>query len=209
MQLSPGARVRSFEVLGPLGAGGMGAVYRARDSKLGRDVAIKILQDKLSDSREYLKRFEREARAASALNHPNIITIFEIDEFEGCPFIAMELIEGISLRELLKRGPVPIRKLLDVAAQIADGLAAAHERGIVHRDLKPENIMVTNDGRVKILDFGLARVNRPVTSADSTSELSAVRTPEGRVLGTAAYVSPEQAGGGRAVDYRSDQFSFG
>lgn len=209
MNLSPGAHVRSFEVLGLLGAGGMGAVYRARDGKLGRDVALKILQDDLSGNREYLHRFEREARAASALNHPNIITIFEINDFEGAPFIAMELIEGMSLRELLKKGPVPMRKLLDVAAQIADGLASAHERGIVHRDLKPENVMLTHDGRVKILDFGLARVNRPATSGDATSELSSIRTPEGRIVGTASYVSPEQAGGGHHVDYRSDQFSFG
>src|SRR6266511_4421211 len=209
MQLSPGARVRSFEVLGPLAEGGMGSVYRARDKKLGREVAIKILQDKLSDNREYLLRFEREARAASALNHPNIITIFEIDEFEGCPFIAMELIEGISLRELLKRGPVPIRKLLDIAAQIADGLAAAHERGIVHRDLKPENVMVTKDGRVKIVDFGLARINLPVDMQASTGDTTSVRTAEGRMLGTASYVSPEQASGGRSIDFRSDQFSFG
>ncbi len=209
MHLSVGARVRSFEVLGPLGAGGMGTVYRARDSKLGRDVAIKILQDDLSHNREYLHRFQREARAASALNHPNIVTIFEINEHDGAPFIAMELIEGTSLRELLKKGPLPVRKLLDVATQITDGLAAAHERGIVHRDLKPENVMVTNDGRVKILDFGLAHVNRSSSPDESTSEFSSVRTPEGRVLGTASYVSPEQAGGSRSIDYRSDQFSFG
>src|SRR6476469_5100347 len=192
MHLSAGARVRSFEILGPLGAGGMGAVYRARDVKLGRDVAIKILQDDLSQNREYLHRFEREARAASALNHPNIITIFEINEHEGAPFIAMELVDGVSLREISKRGPLPVRKLLDVASQIAGGLAAAHERGIVHRDLKPENVMVTSDGRVKILDFGLARVNRNSSPSDATNEFSEVRTPEGRVLGTASYVSPEQ-----------------
>src|SRR5438128_200922 len=209
MQLSPGARVRSFEVLGPIGVGGMGAVYRARDLKLGREVAIKLLRDTLIDDREYLARFEREARAASALNHPNIITIFEINEIDGSPFIAMELVEGISLRDLLKKGPVPIRKLLDITAQIADGLAAAHERDIVHRDLKPENVMLTNDGRVKIVDFGLARFNKPAVSQASTSDITSLRTPEGRVLGTAGYVSPEQARGTGKVDYRSDQFSFG
>lgn len=209
MQLSPGVRVRSFEVLGPVGAGGMGAVYRARDTRLGREVAIKILQDDVSKSREYLHRFEREARAASALNHPNIITIFEIGDHGGLPFIAMELVDGLSLRETLKKGPIPLRRLLDIAAQVADGLAAAHECGIVHRDLKPENVMLTKEGRVKILDFGLARVNHPVSAADSTSEFSSIRTPEGRILGTAAYVSPEQASGGRQIDYRSDQFSFG
>jgi serine/threonine protein kinase len=127
MQLSIGARVHTFEVVDRLGAGGMGAVYRAHDGRLGRDVAIKFLQDKLSASREYLRRFEREARAASALNHPNIITIFEIDEFEGAPFIAMELVDGQSLRDLLRRGALPVRKLLDLAAQIAEGLAAAHD----------------------------------------------------------------------------------
>jgi serine/threonine protein kinase/tetratricopeptide (TPR) repeat protein len=211
MQLSAGARVRSFEVLGPLGAGGMGTLYRARDGKLGRDVAIKFVQDKLSGSREYLQRFKREARAASALCHPNIITIFEIDEFEGAPFIAMELIDGHSLRELLGWGPFGTRKLLDVAAQIAEGLAAAHERGIVHRDLKPENVMVTRDGRVKIVDFGLARmVHVPAesASADSNSTGDITSTLPGRVLGTPSYVSPEQAAGGRTVDFRSDQFSF-
>ncbi|HSP33564.1 MAG TPA: serine/threonine-protein kinase, partial [Thermoanaerobaculia bacterium] len=202
-------RIRSFEVVAPLGAGGMGAVYRARDAKLGRDVALKFLQEELSSDSEYLRRFEREARAASALNHPNIITIYEIGDYEGAPYIAMELVEGTSLRDLLKKGGLPLGKLLDVAAQTADGLAAAHERGIVHRDLKPDNVMVTADGRVKILDFGLARISRTATSGDSTSEMSSMRTPEGRVVGTASYVSPEQASGGRHVDYRSDQFSFG
>ncbi|HEY3056567.1 MAG TPA: serine/threonine-protein kinase, partial [Thermoanaerobaculia bacterium] len=209
MQLSIGARVHTFEVVGRLGAGAMGAVYRARDGKLGRDVAIKFLQDKLSASREYLRRFEREARAASALNHPNIITIFEIDEFEGAPFIAMELVDGQSLRDLLRRGALPVRKLLDLAAQIAEGLAAAHDSGIIHRDLKPENVMVTKDGRVKIVDFGLARISRPADADASTADITSVRTPDGRVLGTAAYVSPEQASGGRSIDFRADQFSFG
>ena len=209
MQLSPGARVRSFEVVGPIGVGGMGTVYRARDLKLGREVAIKLLQDNLTKDREYLARFAREARAASALNHPNIITIFEINEVDGSPFIAMELVEGASLRDILKKGPVPLRKLLDIAAQIADGLAAAHERNIVHRDLKPENVMLTDDGRVKIVDFGLARIDQPAGHYVSTADLTSIHTPEGRVLGTAAYVSPEQARGGGKVDSRSDQFSFG
>ncbi|HEX6178663.1 MAG TPA: protein kinase, partial [Thermoanaerobaculia bacterium] len=195
--------MRSFEVLGALGAGGMGAVYRARDGRLGRHVALKILQEKLSGSIEYLQRFKREARAASALNHPNIVTIFEIDEFEGAPFIAMELVDGRNLREILQNWPIPLRKLLDIAAQIADGLAAAHERGIVHRDLKPENVMLTSDGRVKIVDFGLAQIQSPLSSDDSTASID-----EGRLIGTAAYMSPEQAGRGR-VDFRSDQFSLG
>src|SRR5687768_7218665 len=185
----------------------MGSVYRARDPRLGREIAIKILQDRFAGNREYLNRFEQEARAASALNHPNIITIYEIDEMDGVPFIAMELVEGTRLRDVLKGGQVSVRKLLSIAAQMAEGLAVAHERGIVHRDLKPENVMITPDGRVKILDFGLARLRHEPTSPDeSTSEL--LTHVDGRVIGTAGYMSPEQASG-NAVDFRSDQFSFG
>src|SRR5207245_11551787 len=148
MKISAGVRIDSFEVRGRLGAGGMGTVYRARDTKLRRDVAIKILQEKFEQNREYLRRFERAARSASALNHPNIVTVFEVGEFEGAPFIAMELVEGTRVRDLLRRGPLPARKLLNIAAQVAHGLAAAHQHGIVHRDIKPENLMVTKDGLV-------------------------------------------------------------
>ncbi|HEU4522664.1 MAG TPA: serine/threonine-protein kinase, partial [Thermoanaerobaculia bacterium] len=158
MQIAGGVRVGSFEIQAPVGAGGMGTVYRARDTRLHRDVAIKILQDRLSGQEDSLRRFEREARSASALNHPNIVTIFEIDEFDGAPFIAMELIDGTRLRDVMRAGVMPLRRLLAIGAQIADGLAAAHEHGIVHRDIKPENVMITPHGLVKILDFGLARM---------------------------------------------------
>jgi serine/threonine protein kinase len=205
MHISAGARLASFEILAHLGAGGMGTVYRAYDTNLRREVAIKILKEALAQSEGYVRRFRREARAASALNHPNIITIYEIDEFDGAPFIAMELVEGTSLRATLDRGPLPVRKLLDLGAQIADGLAAAHAHGIVHRDIKPENVMVTPAGAAKILDFGLARPAY-VDADDSTAEITGVQRE--RIIGTAAYMSPEQARGGD-VDFRSDQFSFG
>ncbi|MEO8035269.1 MAG: protein kinase, partial [Acidobacteriota bacterium] len=205
---STGARIGSFEILAPLGEGGMGAVFRARDPKLGRQVAIKILQHDLITSREHLRRFAREARAASALNHPNIVTIFEIDEYEGEPFIAMELVDGDRLRDLLVGGALATQKLLDIATQIADGLAAAHDRGIVHRDLKPENVMVNREGLVKILDFGLAHILREGGSNEPTDEMSGTDITSGQLLGTAAYMSPEQASGA-PVDFRSDHFSFG
>jgi serine/threonine protein kinase/tetratricopeptide (TPR) repeat protein len=208
MQIAAGVRIASFEVRAHIGAGGMGTVYRAYDTKLGRDVAIKILRENLAESADYLRRFEREARSASALNHPNIITIFEINEFEGAPFIAMELVEGTRVREMLLPGALPLRKLLNVATQIADGLAAAHERGIVHRDMKPENVMITRQGLVKILDFGLARLGGPADKYEDDSTAEITRERGGRLLGTASYMSPEQASGAE-VDFRSDQFSFG
>ncbi|MBI2214839.1 MAG: protein kinase [Acidobacteria bacterium] len=203
-----GDRVGAYEIVAPLGAGGMGVLFRARDPRLNRDVAIKFLADKHAASDERLKRFEREARAASALNHPHIITVYEIGEHEGRPFIAMELVEGRSLRALLGEGASSMRRLLTIASQIADGLAAAHERGIVHRDLKPENVMIAKNGYVKILDFGLAKLEPEAVSAEEdTARLELVTTP-GLVMGTAAYMSPEQARG-LAIDHRSDQFSLG
>jgi predicted ATPase len=209
MTLQPGLRLGAHEILAPLGAGGMGEVYRARDSRLGREVAIKVLPADLAGDRDRLQRLRLEARAASALNHPNIVTIYEIGEAESTFYIAMELVEGTSLRELVAAGPLPLRRLLSIAAQIADGLAKAHEAGIVHRDLKPENLMVSNDGFVKILDFGLAKLV-PVRS-DAISEASTFigeLTEVGGVTGTVGYMSPEQASG-TAVDFRSDQFSLG
>ena len=189
----------------------MGEVYRARDSRLNRDVAIKVLrQDSASGaSAELRSRFEREARAVAALNHPNIIAVYDFGVEEGQQYIVSELLEGESLRSLLKGKPVPVRRLIEIAAQVADGLAAAHAAGIVHRDLKPENIMLAKDGRVKILDFGLARQAR-AASSDETSAPDSDRnlTNAGTILGTASYMSPEQALG-KDVDYRSDQFSFG
>jgi serine/threonine-protein kinase len=197
-----------YKVIGPIGAGGMGEVYVARDPKLGRKVAIKILPVRLTTEKDTLARFTQEARSASALNHPNIVTIHEVDSFEDTPFIVMEYIEGVDLRTMVREGPLPVRKVLDIAAQIADGLAAAHERGIVHRDLKPENVMVTRDGFVKILDFGLAKRVSPAADGDDTQQLDVPGTNPGTILGTVGYMSPEQATG-RRLDFRSDQFALG
>ncbi|MDQ6892991.1 MAG: protein kinase [Acidobacteriota bacterium] len=208
MTLNPGFRLGPYEILAPLGAGGMGEVYRAKDSRLGREVAIKVLPESLASDRERLARFEQEARSASALNHPNIVTIYEVGLTDAVSWIAMELIQGSTVRELIAAGPLPTKRLLTLAAQAADALAKAHAAGIVHRDLKPENLMVTKDGFVKILDFGLAKLVEPrdalVTSAATVADV----TRPGVVLGTAGYMSPEQASG-RAIDFRSDQFSFG
>ena len=155
MGLTSGAKLGPYEILSPLGAGGMGEVYRARDTRLGRDVALKVLPAGVAEDRSRRARFEQEARSASALNHPNIVAVYDLGSSEGVAYIVSELVEGESLRDLINRGPVAARKLLDVGVQLADGLAAAHAAGIVHRDLKPENVMLTREGRVKILDFGL------------------------------------------------------
>jgi tetratricopeptide (TPR) repeat protein/predicted Ser/Thr protein kinase len=199
-----------YDILGPLGAGGMGEVYVARDPVLGRKVAIKVLPLRLSGDRDTLARFTQEARSASALNHPNIVTIHEVGfSPDGAPYIVMEYVEGKDLRSYVNEGPPANKKMLDIAAQIADGLAAAHERGIVHRDLKPENLMVTNDGFVKILDFGLAKIIRPTPGeTEVTAQLEMPGTTPGTILGTVGYMSPEQATG-RAIDFRSDQFALG
>jgi len=198
-----------YEVLGPIGAGGMGEVFVARDPRLGRKVAIKMLPQRMAGDRDTLARFTQEARSASALNHPNIVTIYEVGTADGCPYIVMEYIDGQDLRTLIHGGAVPMRKALDLAAQIADGLATAHERGIVHRDLKPENIMLTRDGFVKILDFGLAKIVTPSPeSGEDTLQLEMPGTNPGTILGTVGYMSPEQATG-RRLDFRSDQFAFG
>jgi Tol biopolymer transport system component len=207
--LAAGSRLGAYEVLSPLGAGGMGEVYRARDTRLGREVAIKVLPEALAADRERLLRLEHEARAASALNHPNIVTIYEIGKTDSISFISMELVQGTTLRELLAEGALPAKRVLAFGAQIADALARAHEAGIVHRDLKPENLMVTREGLVKVLDFGLAKLVLP-----NSGEISAMPTqarPEthpGVVLGTVGYMSPEQASG-KPVDFRSDQFTLG
>ncbi len=209
MPLQSGARIGPYEVLSPLGAGGMGEVYRARDHRLGRDVAIKVLPGALADVPQRVARFEREARSASALNHPNIVTIYEIGSGGSVPYIAMELVPGESLRSSLLDGPMPVRRLLDIAIQLAEGLAKAHASGIVHRDLKPENVMVTKEGHVKILDFGLAKLTHPDSSSGSSpAPADETATQEGIILGTVGYMSPEQATGA-PVDYRSDQFSLG
>jgi eukaryotic-like serine/threonine-protein kinase len=206
MRLTAGSRLGAYEITGPIGAGGMGEVYRARDERLGREVAIKVLPREVTADADRLARFEREARSASALNHPNIVTIHEFSSREGEVWMVMELVRGESLRERLERGAVPPRELFSVASAIADGLAAAHEAGLVHRDLKPENIMLPEEGPPKILDFGLARSFSPSAMPEAPTEAQLSRT--GAILGTAAYMSPEQARGER-VDFRSDQFSFG
>jgi Tol biopolymer transport system component/predicted Ser/Thr protein kinase len=210
MPLSTGSRLGPYEVLAPLGAGGMGEVYRARDAKLGREIAIKVLPAATASDPDRRQRFEQEARAASALNHPNILTVYDIGEADGTIYIAMELVEGKTLRELIASDdPLPTKKLLEFAVQIAEGLAKAHAAGIVHRDLKPENLMVSKDGFVKILDFGLAKLTETV-SRDASMLPTAIAAPTepGTVMGTAGYMSPEQASG-QPVDYRSDQFTLG
>ena len=209
LTLSPGSRFGRYEIICPLGAGGMGEVYRARDPRLGRDLAIKILPRAVSESKQDLERFEREACAASSLNHPNIVTIFELGQVDSTYYIAMEFVEGELLRDMLNRGSIPLQQALSIAAQAADGLAKAHEAGIVHRDLKPENLMFSRDGFVKILDFGLAKLARPDARRASDAEtIGRWETHPGTILGTIEYMSPEQASG-QALDFRSDQFSFG
>ncbi|HSP93167.1 MAG TPA: protein kinase [Thermoanaerobaculia bacterium] len=211
MPLLPGSRLGPYEILAPLGAGGMGEVYRARDPKLGRDVAIKVLPETVAGDAERLARFEREARSLASLNHPNIVTIFSIEESGGTRFLAMELVEGESLDTLLASGGLPLPRFFEIAVPLSEALSAAHERGIVHRDLKPGNVMVTREGRVKVLDFGLAKRGPAESDAnltDTPTESRAELTGEGQVFGTIAYMSPEQARGGR-VDARSDVFSLG
>jgi len=211
MALSSGTRLGPYEISALLGAGGMGEVYRARDTKLGRDVALKVLLGEVSADPDRRRRFEAEARSASALNHPNIVTVYDIDAADSTIYIAMELVEGRMLRELILDGSLPVRKALDIAVQTSEGLAKAHAAGIVHRDLKPENLMISRDGYVKILDFGLAKLVEPAREREGLSALQTMAAPAtqpGTVLGTAGYMSPEQASGG-SVDFRSDQFALG
>src|SRR6266508_1652278 len=209
MTLSSGARLGPYEILAPLGAGGMGEVWRAKDPRLGREVAIKVLPASFSQDADRLRRFEQEARAAGVLNHPNIAAVYDTGTHEGAPFVVSELLEGETLRDRLAGGALPQRKTIDYALQVAHGLAAAHEKGIVHRDLKPENLFVTKDGRVKILDFGLAKLVHPEERGPLTEIPTATaRTEPGVVLGTLGYMSPEQVRG-QPADVRSDIFAFG
>jgi Tol biopolymer transport system component len=208
MRLTPGAKLGPYEIVSLLGAGGMGEVYRARDSRLKREVAIKVLPHSLSLDADRLRRFEQEALATAALNHPNILAVFDIGASDGSPYVVSELLEGETLRERLRSASIPVRKALDYAAQIAHGLAAAHEKGIIHRDLKPENLFLTKDGRLKILDFGLAKLTQVEPGASTSLPTATQGTDAGVVLGTAGYMSPEQVRG-RAVDARSDLFTFG
>jgi serine/threonine protein kinase len=208
MALTSGTKLGPYEILSPLGAGGMGEVYRARDTRLGRDVAIKVLPEALAKDADRLRRFEQEARTIATLNHPNILGIHDIGTHEGAPFLVSELLEGQSLRETFETGPLPVRRASDYALGIARGLAAAHEKGVVHRNLKPENVFITCDGRVKVLDFGLAKLVLPEESRDTEATLASPVTLPGMVMGTVGYMSPEQVRGG-ASDARSDIFSFG
>ncbi|HXI91226.1 MAG TPA: protein kinase [Blastocatellia bacterium] len=206
--MEPGDRLGPYEIVSPLGSGGMGKVYRARDTRLSRDVAIKVLPDAHSSDEKSLSRLRREARAASALNHPNIVTIYEIDRVKAITYIAMEFVDGKTLQEMLAAERLPISEMLGLAAQVADGLAKAHAAGIVHRDLKPANLMISKDGYIKILDFGLAKFVKDRDPLDSDAQTESLVTQPGFIMGTVAYMSPEQASG-RVVDFRSDQFSFG
>ena len=224
MALSVGTRLGPYEILGTLGAGGMGEVYRARDPRLGREVAVKVLPPSFLTDPERLRRFEQEARATGQLNHPNILAVYDTGTHEGAPYVVAELLEGETLRSRLDGGMLPVRKALDYARQIAHGLAAAHQKGIVHRDLKPENLFITTDGRLKILDFGLAKLTRPDdadggplasreggaggSGAGMTAAPTQTGTGAGVVLGTVGYMSPEQVRG-HPADQRSDIFSFG
>jgi serine/threonine protein kinase/Tol biopolymer transport system component len=210
MTLETGARLGRYEIRGKLGAGGMGEVFRARDEKLNRDVAIKVLPDALSENADRLHRFEQEAQAAGALNHPNILAIYDVGTNGAAPYVVSELLEGESLRDRLDHGALPSRKAVDYATQIARGLAAAHGKGIVHRDLKPDNLFITNDDHVKILDFGLAKLVQPSTDDAAQTDIVTrkVHTDPGTVMGTAGYMAPEQVRG-HAVDHRADIFSFG
>jgi hypothetical protein len=208
--LASGSRLGPYEVIAPLGAGGMGEVYRAKDPRLGREVAVKVLPASFSNDPDRLRRFEHEARAAGVLNHPNITAVYDIGSHDGAPYVVTELLEGETLRSRLATGPLSTRKALDYAIQIARGLAAAHEKGIVHRDLKPENLFVTKDGRVKILDFGLAKLKQAESGGPEETNLptGTVGTEPGVVLGTMGYMSPEQVRG-KPADHRSDIFAFG
>ena len=208
MQLAPGSRLGPYEIVSPLGRGGMGEVYRARDTRLGREIAIKVLPEDVARDPDRLSRFEREAKAVAALNHPNLVTLHSIEESNGVRFLTMELVDGQSLDQVIPPGGLPVPRVLDLAIAIAEALVAAHQKGVVHRDLKPGNLMVSRDGRVKVLDFGLAKLSEveraPAGLAPTMEPISAV----GLVLGTVPYMSPEQLRG-ESVDARSDLFSLG
>ena len=210
MPLFPGTRLGLYEIVAPLGAGGMGEVHRARDTRLGRDVALKVLPADVASNAVRLARLEREARTVAGLNHPNIVTLYTVEDHDGTRFLTMELVEGQSLDRQVKPGGLPLAKVLDLAVPLADALAAAHERGVVHRDLKPANVMVTRDGRVKVLDFGLAKTAIADMGADATqaATVAAPLSSEGQVMGTVPYMAPEQIRG-EAVDARTDLFALG
>src|SRR6202045_4911564 len=212
MTLTAGTNLGSYEILSAIGAGGMGEVYQAHDTKLGRDVAIKVLPEVFAHDPERLSRFQREAKMLAALNHPNIATIYGLEQSNGTSYLVMELVSGETLAERVKReGALPVEEALTICKQIAEALEAAHEKGIIHRDLKPANVKVTPEGKVKVLDFGLAKAFEGDTSTEdmgNSPTLSRAATMQGVILGTAAYMSPEQARG-RSVDKRTDIWAFG
>ena len=208
MGLTAGTRLGPYEILGPIGAGGMGQVYRARDPRIGRDVAIKVLPPEFSAHPERLKRFEREARATGALNHPNLLALYDVGTSEAGPFLVAELLEGETLRDRLRSGPVPLDKAIEWTRQICAGLSAAHGRGVVHRDLKLENVFLVRDGRVKILDFGLARIDGAGGDGHPDAETAVAASSAGVTLGTVGYMSPEQVRGEPAGP-AADVFSLG
>uniref|UniRef100_A0A832I4E1 non-specific serine/threonine protein kinase n=1 Tax=Eiseniibacteriota bacterium TaxID=2212470 RepID=A0A832I4E1_UNCEI len=209
MSIAPGFKIDRYEIVAPLGRGAMGEVLRARDTRLNREVAVKVLPPEFAADQERLRRFDAEARAAGALNHPNVVAVYDVGSHEIGPYVVSELLEGETLRDRLADGPLPLRKVLEFGAQIARGLAAAHGKGIIHRDLKPENLFVTRDGHVKILDFGLAKLKRAEgLGAAAGDSLSATATHTGMILGTAGYMSPEQVRG-EATDHRTDLFALG
>jgi serine/threonine protein kinase len=208
LHLGKGTRLGDYEIQNLLGAGGMGEVYRARDVRLRREVAIKVLPAAFASDADRLRRFEQEATAAAALNHPNILAVYQMGTYEGAPYLVSELLEGETLREPIRRGRLAVPKAMDYAIQIARGLAAAHEKGIVHRDLKPENLFVTKDGRVKILDFGLAKLTQPEPGFEHGAPTLGDATEPGAVMGTVGYMAPEQVRG-QAADHRADIFAFG
>ena len=207
MALAPGTRLGPYEIVAAIGAGGMGEVYRARDTRLDRTVAIKILPESFANDRERLERLQQEARILSSLNYPNLMAVYDVGTQDGMHFLVSEFLEGETLRDRMNAGPLPQRRVIEYGLQIAKGLAAAHEKGIVHRDLKPENVFLLRDDRVKILDFGLAK-QRVMPSTTDATMASPNQTSAGTVLGTAGYMSPEQVRG-ESVDYRSDIFSLG
>ena len=210
MTLSQGTKLGRYEIRSPLGSGGMGEVYLAHDEKLNRDVAIKVLPSAYAADPERLRRFEQEAQAIGALNHSNILAVYDVGTHDGAPYVVSERLEGETLRDRLVHGPMPQRKVIDYALQVAHGLAAAHEKGIIHRDLKPENLFITKDGRVKILDFGLAKLTGTGDYSESQTEVPTRRvdTEPGVVMGTIGYMSPEQLRS-KPADHRTDIFSFG
>jgi serine/threonine protein kinase len=203
-----GRTLSHYRILEKLGSGGMGEVYLAEDTKLGRKVALKLLPPELAESEERRARFEREAKAVAALNHPNIVTLYSVEEAEGLHFLTMELVRGKPISQLVSKAGLPLARFFDIAIPLADAVAAAHQEGITHRDLKPDNVMVTDDGRVKVLDFGLAKSVRGFTGGASSELPTETKTVEGLIVGTLAYMSPEQAQG-KAVDARTDVFSLG